>query len=143
MEAAIIAPHTSNMRLMTKNHLSVLYVEKAFAGRSLDAWNFPPHSVSRTLHKRGDRKSIDNGGWKVECGWNCPILWRHVARDKGTLHYCLALTPIALNPGYLDTKLKWRLSDTCLNSLCPHFRCNYHSYICVVCFYSCCAWRLC
>ncbi|KAJ7633807.1 hypothetical protein DFH06DRAFT_1336897 [Mycena polygramma] len=125
--AAISAPHTSNIRMLSKNFVSVYYAAKALESASMDAWYAPTLEASEALHTRGDRKSADNCSWALPCKWNCPVLWRHVSRDKGALHLCLAPKDgVSMDSAYLKTSLKWRLGDICQNSTCPNYNGTYY-----------------
>ncbi|KAJ7815593.1 hypothetical protein B0H13DRAFT_2381001 [Mycena leptocephala] len=132
LQAAIVAPHTANIRLLTKNFLNIYDVKLASEGRSMDAWIYPTIRASQNLHKRRNRKSIDNSSWRAACGWNCPVLWRHVSRDTGVLRFCVGEDDKAsLDLTYTTTKLKWRLGDTCHNSTCPNYGGNYYPHVAV------------
>ncbi|KAJ7912819.1 hypothetical protein B0H13DRAFT_2326886 [Mycena leptocephala] len=110
LEAAIIAPHTSNIWLLTKSFVNIYDVKLASEGRSMDSWNYPTIHASQTLHKRPNRKSMWASCVRVELSED----------DKASLDLA-----------YTTTKLKWHLGDTCHNSTCPNYGCNYYPHVAV------------
>ncbi|KAK7002265.1 hypothetical protein R3P38DRAFT_3215417 [Favolaschia claudopus] len=128
-EAVIVSPHTANMQLLTRDFLIMYYPQKAFDESALDSWHYPTIPASQDLDRRGVRKSIDNSSWVTQCGWACPILWRRVSKDRGTLIFRVGDDTAVLDRTITCSHLKWRLGDTCYNSECKNYATHYYPYI--------------
>ncbi|KAJ6537006.1 hypothetical protein B0H19DRAFT_1182357, partial [Mycena capillaripes] len=78
---------------------------------------------------RGFRLNTSNMAWSESCGWNCPVIWRHVQGLRGVGLFCWGgFARDMKDNGYNGVPhtelapMKWRLGDTCKNSHCPWFR---------------------
>ncbi|KAK6997445.1 hypothetical protein R3P38DRAFT_3219477 [Favolaschia claudopus] len=128
-EAVIISPHTANMQFLTRDFLVIYYAQKAFDASAIDSWHYPTIQASQHLERRGIRKSIDNSSWLSQCRWTCPILWRQVSCDRGTLNFRIGDDTAVLDSTITSSKLQWRLGDTCYNSECKNYAAHYYPYI--------------